>query len=66
MSLVKLTITRKRFTKMEAYKIYIDGLLWGVFEGQYEWKAVIQELEDDLKVECNAVGSRLQTNVKHK
>jgi len=51
---------------MEAYKIYIDGLLWGAFYQEAKWKAVIHELEDDLKVECNAVGSPLQTNVKHK
>ena len=51
---------------MESYKIYIDGLLWGAFYQQAKWKAVIRELEDNLQVECNAVDSPLQTNVKHK
>jgi len=51
---------------MEEYKIYIDGLLWGVFLQQTKWKAVIRELETDLQVACNAVNSPLQTNFKHK
>ncbi len=51
---------------MEPYKIYIDGLLWGVFQNQDNWKLVIRELEDNLQVLCNAVNSPLQTNVKHR
>tara|TARA_R110000751_G_scaffold100602_1_gene194541 strand:+ start:2153 stop:2308 length:156 start_codon:yes stop_codon:yes gene_type:complete len=51
---------------MESYKIYIDGLLWGAFYQEAKWKTVIRELEDNLQVECNAAGSPLQTNVKHK
>lgn len=63
---LNLLLPERGSTKMEEYKIYIDGLLWGVFGQQSKWKAVIHELEDNLQVECNAVDSPLQTNVKHK
>tara|TARA_R110002126_G_scaffold233531_1_gene377713 strand:- start:4590 stop:4841 length:252 start_codon:yes stop_codon:yes gene_type:complete len=63
---LNLLLPERGSIKMEAYKIYIDGLLWGAFYQEAKWKAVIHELEDNLQVECNAVNSPLQTNVKHK
>ena len=51
---------------MESYKIYIDGLLVDAYYQETKWKAAIRKLETSLQVECNAVDSPLQTNVKHK
>ena len=63
---LNLLLPERGSIKMESYKIYIDGLLWGVFYQEVKWKEVIRELENDLQVECNGVNSPLQTNVKHK